>query len=115
MRALFLVLLCLPALAGCDAIVRHNGDYFEAGTDAGRFELMIRPVASSPIPRAPMTLRGMDGTGYDRNRAFNDVYGRCMTGRGYAPVPIPRTGCRKAESAGLAQARLAAPPQSLTP
>ena len=85
MRALFLVpVLVLPLLAGCDAILRHNGDYFDAGADIGRFQQDDQACSSQARDYVSYTLRGMDGTGYDRNRAFNDVYSRCMNGRGYA-------------------------------
>ena len=99
MRAFFLVCaLALPLLAGCDAIVRQNGDYFEAGADAGRFEQdgqacgVIADTEYSPIPCA-----ALEGTGYDQNRAYNAVYGRCMTGRGYAP----RAYCQELVAARL--------------
>jgi hypothetical protein len=32
-------------------------------------------------------IHGMSGTRYDKNRAFNAVYARCMRGRGYRPRP----------------------------
>jgi len=91
MRALFLVcVLALPLLAGCDAITRHNGDYFEAGADVGRFEQDDQACGVMADTESSYTLRGLDGTGYDRNRVFNDVYGRCMRGRGYAPRPYSK-------------------------
>ena len=92
MRALFLarILVCvlaLPVLAGCSAVVRQTGDYFQAGTDPGRFQQDDEACSSQARDYVSYTLRGMDGTGYDQNRAYNAVYGRCMTGHGYAPRP----------------------------
>ena len=95
MRALFLarVLVCalaVPLLAGCSAVVRQNGDYFEAGADPGRFQQDTEACDGQARDYVSYTLRGMDGTGYDRNRAYNGVYGQCMARRGYAPRPYSR-------------------------
>jgi hypothetical protein len=92
MRALFLarLIVCavaLPLLAGCSAVVRENGDYFEAGADPGRFQLDDEACSTKARDYSSYTMRGMDGTGYDQNRVYNDVYGQCMTGRGHASRP----------------------------
>ena len=91
MRALFLAsAVALPLLSGCNAIVRENGDYFEAGADAGRFGRDDQACGIQADDTVAYTLRGMDGTGYDRNRVYNAVYGHCMTARGHAPRPYVR-------------------------
>jgi hypothetical protein len=88
MRALFLVcVLALPLLSGCDAIVRENGDNFEAGADIGHFERDDQGCSIQADDTVAYTVRGMDGTSYDRNRAYNAAYARCMTARGHAPRP----------------------------
>jgi hypothetical protein len=94
-RALFLArfLICalaLPLLVGCDAIVRHNGDYFEAGTDVGAFQLDDQACGTQARDEASYTLRGLDGTGYDQTRAYNSVYGRCMQAHGHPPRAYSR-------------------------
>ena len=91
MRALFLVsALVLPLLAGCEAVVRQNSDYFEAGADVSRFEQDDQLCAARGRDYVAYTLRGMDGTGYDRNRAYNQIYGGCMRERGHAPRAYAR-------------------------
>ncbi len=91
MRALFLVCaLGLPLLAGCSAVARQNGDYFEVGADTGRFQQEDQACGDQARDYVSYTLRGMDGTGYDRNRAYNGIYSRCMLGHGYAPRPYSR-------------------------
>ena len=85
MRAL--VFLSLVLLAGCNSIARQNGDYFQAGADVGRFEADAQACGVAADDYASYDLRGMSGTFYDRNRAFNAVYGRCMQQRGYRPRP----------------------------
>ena len=85
MRALCLLsVLVLPLLAGCNSIARQNGDYFQASGDIGRFEADASACGVEAGDYTSYDLHGMDGTFYDRNRAYNDVYGRCMTGRGHA-------------------------------
>jgi hypothetical protein len=91
MRVLLLAFaLALPFLAGCNSIARENGDYFQAGADAGRFEADAQACAITAGDYTSYDLHGMDGTFYDRNRAYNDVYGRCMRARGHAPRPYSR-------------------------
>jgi hypothetical protein len=87
MRALFLVpLLSLTLLTGCGALFPHNGDDFEAsGADPRRFEADDQACTVVASDYISYDLRGIGGTGYDQNRAFNTVYDRCMGGRGYAP------------------------------
>jgi len=90
MRALFLVpLLSVFLLTGCGSLFRHNGDDFEAaGADPLRFEADEQACTVVAGERTSYDVMGMDGTGYDRTRAFNAVYDRCMHGRGYAPRSI---------------------------
>ena len=92
MRALFLVpLLSVFLLTGCGSLFRHNGDDFEAaGADPLRFEADEQACTVVAGERTSYDVMGMDGTGYDRNRVFNDVYSRCMTGRGYVPRPYSK-------------------------
>jgi hypothetical protein len=81
------VLLSLVLLAGCASIARENGDYFQAGADVNRFEADDQACATQARDTANYNLKAMSGTIYDQNRAYNAVYGRCMTGRGHAPRP----------------------------
>jgi hypothetical protein len=83
-------LLFLVVLAGCNSIARQNGDYFQAGADIGRFEADDQACAVAASDYTSYDLHGMDGTFYDRNRAYNAVYGRCMRARGYTPRPYAR-------------------------
>jgi hypothetical protein len=89
MRALFL-LLALSLIAGCTAIARENGDYFEAGGDIARFEADDMACGSEARDHADYDLSAMEGTPYDQNRAYNAVYERCMRGRGYRQRPYFR-------------------------
>ena len=89
MRALFR-LLALPLIAGCTAIARENGDYFEAGSDIARFEADDQACGSEARDHTNYDLTAMAGTPYDQNRAYNAVYARCMQSRGYRPRPYYR-------------------------
>jgi hypothetical protein len=85
---LLLIACVLPLLAGCDALVRENGDYFQAGTDSGRFEVANLACDGEARDYVAYDVRGASSdTIYDRNRAYNAVYRRCMAGRGYSPRP----------------------------
>ena len=87
MRALFLgLLLCL---AGCTSIMRPGSDVFEAsGAAPDRFENDDAACRQQGDDYLAYDVRAQDlGTRYDRNRAFNAIYGRCMTGRGYRRRP----------------------------
>ena len=87
MRALFLLPLVL-ALAGCDSITRPAADGFEVG--AGGFEAFeadAQACQTQADDRVNYDVRYIDTTRYARNRAFNAIYGRCMTGLGHAPRP----------------------------
>lgn len=87
MRALFLCLM-LISLAGCDALVRQDDDSFEAaGVAPDRFDSDDQACRGQAGDYASYDVRGMSGTRYDRNRAFNAVYSRCMKGRGYRERP----------------------------
>ena len=90
MRALFLLPLLLPLLAGCNAIARVNGDYFVAGPDVGRFDADNQACGIAANDYVSYDLRGMGGTPYDQNRAYNGVYARCMAERGHAPRAYSR-------------------------
>ncbi|HKD47232.1 MAG TPA: hypothetical protein VKB67_06070 [Rhizomicrobium sp.] len=89
MRALFFCLLLSPlVLSGCDAVTRKNGDWFESsGVPPGQYDRDEQDCRIEAADYASYDLHGMSGTSYDRNRAFNNVYARCMTGRGYRPRP----------------------------
>jgi hypothetical protein len=85
-----LLVLALPLIAGCSAIARENGDYFEAGPDIARFEADDQACGSQARDHTSYDLTAMQGTPYDQNRAYNGVYERCMRGRGYRPRPYFR-------------------------
>ena len=87
MRALVIVCaLCL--LGGCDALVRQDGDYFQAGAaNPGRFELANQACGIEAGDYAAYDTRGMAGGSHDQNRAYNTALRRCMAGRGYSPRP----------------------------
>jgi len=89
MRALFLCLLLSPLmLGGCNALIRQDGDNFEAaGVTPAQFDRDDNDCRTQATDYVSYDLHGMSGTGYDQNRAFNAVYGRCMRGRGYRPRP----------------------------
>jgi hypothetical protein len=82
--AAFLVLL----LTGCSSIARVGADSFEAGrTSPEAFDndnLRCRLEADN---RVNYDMRLMDGTVYERNRAFNASYEACMKARGYTARP----------------------------
>ena len=87
MRALVIVCaLCL--LNGCDAVVRENSDYFQAGTaNPGHFEAAAQACGIEASDYVAYNVRGMSGTSYDQNRAYNAAYRRCMAGRGFRSRP----------------------------
>jgi len=90
MRALFLLPLIL-ALAGCDSITRPAADGFEVG--AGGFAVWQADAQACQTQADDVVnydIRLVDTTRYARNRAFNQVYGRCMTGRGHPVRPYLR-------------------------
>ena len=87
MRA-FPFLLSLFVLAGCNSLVRLSGDNFEASSvPPDAFERDTGACQIQADNYLAYDLKGMEGTRYQRNRAFNAVYGRCMRGRGYRPRP----------------------------
>ncbi len=90
MRALFLLPLAF-ALVGCDSITRPAADGFEVGD--GGFDA-FQADAQTCQTRADTAINydtGLaDSTRYARNRAFNRVYGQCMTAHGYQPRPYLR-------------------------
>jgi hypothetical protein len=89
MRALFLCLMVsLSALAGCTSLVRVGSDGFEAShVSPSQFEQDTSACQIEADTYLAYDLRGMEGTRYQKNRAFNTVYGRCMRARGYRPRP----------------------------
>ncbi|HZQ40543.1 MAG TPA: hypothetical protein VFA87_07110 [Rhizomicrobium sp.] len=89
MRAFFLCLLLSPLmLGGCNAITRQDGDYFEAaGVPPAQFDNDDQNCRMQAADYVGYDVHGMGGTRYDRNRAFNATYARCMRGRGYRPRP----------------------------
>jgi hypothetical protein len=92
MRALFLCLMLAPLmLAGCDAIRHQDGDNFEAsGVPPAQFDNDDQDCRIKAETYVGYDVRGMSGTHYDQNRAFNAVYSSCMTARGYRPRPYYR-------------------------
>ena len=91
MRALFLCLILFPllaALTGCNSLVRQDGDYFEAsGVSPERFERDDQTCQQKANDYLAYDVRGMDGTRYRQNRAFNAVYRGCMRSLGYRARP----------------------------
>lgn len=89
MRALFLCLVLSPLLlSGCNALTHQDGDSFEAaGVPQAQFDNDDQDCRMQANDYVGYDLRGMSGTHYDQNRAFNAVYARCMRGRGYRPRP----------------------------
>ena len=89
MRALFLCLMLSPLmLAGCNALTRQDGDYFEAaGVPQAQFDGDDQNCRMQAADYVGYDLHGMGGTRYDKNRAFNATYARCMRGHGYRPRP----------------------------
>lgn len=87
MRALFLFLACF-SLAGCNSLLRLNGDNFEASrVPPGQFEDDTGACQREADDFLAYDVRAMDTTRYQKNRAFNAVYGRCMRSRGYRSRP----------------------------
>jgi hypothetical protein len=87
MRALVIV-CALSLLGGCDTLVREDGDYFQAGTaNPGLFEAANRACGTEARDYVAYDVLGAAGSSYDRNRAYNATYRRCMAGRGYRPRP----------------------------
>ena len=90
MRAPWSFLVLARFCPAAAASLREDGDYFQAGADVGRFEADNQNCAIAADDYVTYDLKGMSGTGYDQNRAYNSVYARCMTGRGYRPRPYAR-------------------------
>ena len=87
MRAPFLVLACL-VVAGCSSLIRLGGDGFEASrVSPAQFEEDTSACQIEADSYLAYDVRGMEGTRYQKNRAFNAVYGRCMRARGYRSRP----------------------------
>ena len=87
MRALFLSLACL-ALVGCNSLVHVGGDGFEASrVSPAQFEEDTGICQREADNYLAYDVRAMEGTRYQKNRAFNAIYGRCMRARGYRPRP----------------------------
>jgi uncharacterized protein YceK len=89
MRALLLCLMFSSLmLSGCNAIMRQDGDSFEAaGVPPAQFDKDDQDCQMKAADYISYDLHGMGGTHYDQNRAFNAVYSNCMTSRGYRPRP----------------------------
>jgi hypothetical protein len=88
MRALFLC-LALCALGGCDSLIRQGADGFEqTGMEPERFSRDDQACRNKADDYLAYDVRGQAlDTRYNQNRAFNDVYGRCMRSFGYRPRP----------------------------
>lgn len=83
MRALFLVPLVL-ALAGCNSLTRPAADGFDVGPGGfAAWQADARTCQTKADDVVNYDIRLVDTTRYARNRAFNRVYGQCMTGRGH--------------------------------
>jgi hypothetical protein len=87
MRALILLPVCL-ALWGCQSITRYSGDNFEVG--AGGIQAFDDDNKACGIvadEAVSYDVRMAGSTSYERNRAYNRVYARCMTARGHRRRP----------------------------
>jgi hypothetical protein len=89
MRALFLCLMLTPlVLSGCNALSRQDGDYFEAaGASPAQFDSDDQNCRAQAADYVGYDIHGMSGTRYDKNRAFNATYARCMRAHGYRGRP----------------------------
>jgi hypothetical protein len=88
MRALLLLMLCLPLLGACESLIRVGSDGFEVG--AGGIEQFERDAQACQVEAdtaLSYDVRLLAATSYERNRSFNHLYGRCMTARGHQPRP----------------------------
>jgi hypothetical protein len=76
MRALFLCLMTgLLSVAGCTSLVRQDGDFFEAArVPPDRFERDDNGCRLQAQDFLTYDPRGMEGTRYQRNRAYNAIY-----------------------------------------
>jgi hypothetical protein len=83
MRAHFLFSACL-VVAGCNSVARLSGDNFEAShVPPGQFEDDTGACQRQADTFLAYDVRIMGTTRYEKNRAFNAVFGRCMRARGY--------------------------------
>jgi hypothetical protein len=90
MRALFLLPLVL-ALAGCDSVYRPASDGYEMGPGGiAAFQADAQACQTQADDGVNYDVRYMDTTRYARTRAFNRVYGQCMTARGHQARPYLR-------------------------
>ena len=85
MRALFLFPVLL-GLAACQSVVRTNADGFAAGP-AGieAYERDAQACADAAQDPLDGDVRLHQASRYDRNRVYNRLFARCMTGRGHPP------------------------------
>ncbi len=71
--------------------MRHDGDFFEAGNDLGRFEAGDQSCQIAARDYVSYDVHGLSGTSYARTRSYNAVYDRCMTGKGFSPRPYEKS------------------------
>ena len=89
MRAFFLLPLVL--LAGCNSITRSGADGFEVGNGGFEaFQADDQECQTRADDAVSYDNELADNTRYARNRAFNRVYGHCMTAHGHQPRPYLR-------------------------
>ncbi|OJT95082.1 MAG: hypothetical protein BGN82_10205 [Alphaproteobacteria bacterium 65-7] len=85
MRALFLLPLLL-VLAACQSLARTGPDGFGVGRGGiaayERDGVFCRMEAQAPLDS---DVRLQEATRYARNRAYNQLFARCMTERGHPP------------------------------
>jgi len=86
MRALFLLLPVILALAACQSVGRTGPDQFGAGPGGveayERDSVSCRIVAQAPLDS---DVRLQQASSYARNRVYNRLFARCMAGRGHPP------------------------------
>jgi hypothetical protein len=79
--------LCL-ALVACNSIRRLDSDSFAA--DAAGYDQFQRDDTACRLKGETELVSNpvlFDTTRYARNRAYNRVYGGCMTAKGHSPRP----------------------------
>jgi hypothetical protein len=88
MRILVLLPVCALLLAGCESLIRVGADGFEVGSGGiEAFDRDAQACQTEADTALSYDVRLLEATSYARNRAFNRLYGRCMTARGHRPRP----------------------------
>ena len=82
-------LLLIPLLFthnACSDLTRVDGDWFEAaGRSPGQFESDNQACNTQATDTIINNWSHSYDSPFDQNRAFNNVYGRCMAARHYKP------------------------------